>query len=420
MQPAYESTMMSDTDELIAPSAVLHTAPLRDAAQSRIPLLGFVADDDTETALRGGLLNAVEKADIRRGTILHAIRHLANEPTPRALVVDVAGVANPLTELDNLSAVCAPDVKVLVVGDTNEVGLYRHLVRDMGVAEYVHKPLTRDRVARLFVPHISGVAPETGPSHGGSVIAICGARGGVGTTTIALNLALQLADATRGHVALLDMHLKQGTTALMLGVKPVNGLRIALEQPERADALFLDRVSVEINPRLRLIAADETLDTTPASTPEGVSGVLELLRRRFNYIVIDLPMPGTLAEMQVLRGARHLVLVMTPDIVSIRDADRLRQLAGNCGINNTTIVLNRLGMAGGLKLPLIQQGLDSAPAIQIPELAKQLGRAANLGRPALSDCAPFKRAIALLAQELSGAPAGRQRRGSLFGWTSRR
>jgi pilus assembly protein CpaE len=135
---------------------------------------------------------------------------------------------------------------------------------------------------------------------------------------------------------------------------------------------------------------------------------------------MDLPTPATPAEMQPLRGARHLVVVMTPDIVSIRDADRLRQLAASLGAGHTTLVLNRAGMPGGLKPPLIEQGLDAKPTIQIPELAKQLGRAANLGRPALGECAPFKKAIALLAQELSGAPANRGRRGSLFGWMSRR
>ena len=71
------------------------SAPVRDTSQARVPLLAFVADDDTETALRGGLLNTVEGVDIRRGTILHAIRHLAKEPTPRALVVDISGVRKP-------------------------------------------------------------------------------------------------------------------------------------------------------------------------------------------------------------------------------------------------------------------------------------------------------------------------------------
>src|SRR4051812_42894728 len=96
-------------------------APVRDSAHARVPLLAFVADDESEAALRGGFLNTVEGVDIRRGTILHAIKHLGKEPTPRVLVVDIDKVANPLYELDNLARVCTPDVKVLVVGEEIEV-----------------------------------------------------------------------------------------------------------------------------------------------------------------------------------------------------------------------------------------------------------------------------------------------------------
>jgi pilus assembly protein CpaE len=331
-------------------------------------------------------------------------------------VVDIAGVPNALYELDNLAGVCAPDVRVLVVGEDSDVGFYREMVRNMGVAEYVHKPLTREHVTRLFVPQIAGVTIDASASRGGSVIAVCGVRGGVGTTTVAVNLALQLTTATRGHVALLDLHLRQGTTALMLGVKPEGGLRIALEQPERADALFLDRVSVEVNERLRLIAADEALDGMPSPSPDGMRSVLDLLRRRFNYIVMDTPMPRTPGEMQAIRGARHMLAVMTPDLASIRDAVRLRELAASLGTSHTTIAMNRLGMQGGLKMSLIEHGLGGKPAVLIPELGKQLGRAANLGKPALGECAPFRKAIALLAQEVSGAAASRAGGRSLFGW----
>ena len=87
-------------------------------------------------------------------------------------------MANPLEELDNLARVCTPDVKVLVVGEEIDVSFYRDLVRNMGVAEYMHKPLTRDNVTRLFVPQIAGVAMDASASRGGSVIAVCGARGG--------------------------------------------------------------------------------------------------------------------------------------------------------------------------------------------------------------------------------------------------
>jgi pilus assembly protein CpaE len=233
----------------------------------------------------------------------------------------------------------------------------------------------------------------------------------VGATTVAVNLALQITDATRGHVALLDLHLRQGTAALMLGVKPIGGLRIALEQPDRADALFLDRVAVEINERFRLIAAEESLDGTPSPTPDGMRRVIDLLRRRFNYVIMDVPAPASLAETQALRAARHLLVVMAPDLAGIRDADRLRQMAAGLGIGHTTFVLNHVGMHGGLKLPLIEQGLGSKPPVQIPELGKQLVRAANLGKPALGECTQFKKAMALLAQEVSGAAASRMQAG---------
>jgi pilus assembly protein CpaE len=402
---------MLDSGAETVVSEVSRAAPIRDSTHARVQLLAFVADDDTEAALRGGLLNSVEGIEIRRGTILHAIKHLAKVPTPRVLIVEIARVANPLEELENLARVCMPDVRVLVVGEEIDVGFYRDLVRNMGVAEYVHKPLTRDNVTRLFVPQIAGVTIDTSATRGGSVIAVCGARGGVGTTTVAVNLALQLTAATRGHVALLDLHLRQGATALMLGVKPVGGLRIALEQPGRADALFLDRVAVEINERLRLIAAEESLEGMPSPTPDGMRGVVDLLRRRFNYVVMDVPMPATLAEMQTLRTARHLLIVMAPDLAGIRDADRLRNLAAGLGVSNTTIVLNRLGMPGGLKMPLIEQGLGGKPGVQIPELGKHMGRAANLGKPALGASTPFRKAMALLAQEVSGAAAPRMQAG---------
>jgi pilus assembly protein CpaE len=394
-------------EAVLADVAVAHAAPVRDSAHARAPLLAFVADDETEAALRGGFLNTVEGIEIRRGTIVHAIKHLTKEPTPRTLVVDILGVPNPMDELDNLARVCTPDVKVLVIGEEINVSFYRDLIHTMGVAEYMHKPVTRENVTRLFVPQIAGATMDAGAARGGSVIAVCGARGGVGTTTVAVNLALQLTAATRGHVALLDLHLRQGTTALMLGVTPLGGLRIALEQPERADALFLDRVCVEINERLRLIAADEPLDATPTPAPDGVRRVLDLLRKRFNYVVVDLPVPATPAEMQALRIARHLLVVMAPDLAGIRDADRLRQLTKGLGTSHTSIVLNRVGMQGGLTPSMVEEALGSKPTIQIPELGRQLARAANLGTPALADCAALEKAMALLAQEVSGAAARR-------------
>jgi pilus assembly protein CpaE len=397
-------------------------APVRDSSDARLPLLAFVSDDATEAALRDGFIATAGNPEIRRGNILHATRYLARQPTPRCLVVDISKIPNPLEELDRLARVCKPDVRVMVVGEETDLDFYRDIVRRMGVAEYVHKPVTRDIVTRLFVPQFTGAGLDASGLRVGNVIAVCGARGGVGATTVATNLALQLGAATRGHIALLDLHLQRGTTALMLGVKPAGGLRLALEQPERADALFLDRVTVPINERVRLIAAEEPLDG-PLSTAgaDGMRFVLDLLRRRFNYVVVDLPAPASLAEQEAMRAARHLLVVMAPDLASVRDAERMRKAAAALRTGQTSIVLNRMGMPGSLTLQMIEAGLGGKPTVSIPDLGKQMRRAANLGNPALAESAAFKKAIATLVQEVSGTaaitpPGGRHSLiGRLFG-----
>jgi pilus assembly protein CpaE len=113
-----------------------------------------------------------------------------------ALVVDISGIDDPFTELERLASVCPPDVLVALIGESREITFYRELM-DVGLSEYLPKPLTRDMVLHQLRPKLLGdVAP--GPTdRGGHVIAICGAQGGAGATSIAINLALQLAETTK-------------------------------------------------------------------------------------------------------------------------------------------------------------------------------------------------------------------------------
>src|SRR5262249_4325090 len=196
--------------------------------------------------------------EVKRGTIRDAIRMLATDTEIFGLVVDTSGMSDPMAELENLSNVCPPDVLVVVIGEVDDTLTYRTIVNEMGAKDYLPKPLTRDVVQRALRPKFVGGAEPL--DRGGHVISLCGAQGGAGTTSIAVNLALSLAETTKAKVALLDLHLQGGETAVMLGVRPGPGLRIALENPERADTLFLERAAIEVNERVRLISADEDLD----------------------------------------------------------------------------------------------------------------------------------------------------------------
>ena len=158
-----------------------------------------------------------------------------------------------------------------MVGENTDITFYRLLVHDLGVTEYLPKPLTRDSIQRLLLPRLAGGGAEPAGGRGGHVVAVCGARGGVGATTIAVSLALELSDVAKAHVALLDLHLQGGTAALMLSGRPGPGLRIALEDSERADSLFLERTAIAVDPRLRLIAAEEPVGSDLRRSPAAAS-----------------------------------------------------------------------------------------------------------------------------------------------------
>jgi pilus assembly protein CpaE len=383
----------------------------------RPQLVAFIADDVSESALRGGLGPLVEDLQIRRGNVTAAIRAMEREPTPRVLIVDVSGIAEPPEALDALAQVCEPDVRVLVVGDREDVAFYRRLTHGLGVAEYLYKPLTRDHVARLFGPAIAGAVAdrEQGNGRGGRIVAVCGARGGAGASTVAANLALSVSATSRGHVALVDLHLRGGTIALSLGARAGSGLRIALENPEKADALFLERAAIPIADRVRLIAAEEPMESDPQATAESVRRFLELLRHRFNTIVVDLASPPGKVERAVLGLARQVVITFTPDVAGVRDALAMkRMVASQASGAHALLVLNRAGLPGGLGADLVEEGLGTRPDCVLPWLPKPMLRAFNLGQPAIQACPPFARAMEPLVREVSGTSVARGR-SSLLG-----
>ncbi len=131
--------------------------------------------------------------------------------------------------------------------------------------------------------------------------------------------------------------------------------------------------------------------------------MLKLLRQRFNVIIVDMPMPPSAAEREALLLARQALVVLTPDVGSLRDAQQARRLINSqIGAGRVMTVLNRCNMPGALKAHLVQQGLGVKPEVTVPDLPKQLVRAANLGRPALRDSAALRKALTPLTQEISG------------------
>lgn len=369
----------------------------------RPPILAFVADAETEASLREGLVEAVPQGfDVRRGNVRAAIAALQKMATPRTLVVDVSGEDQPLSALSDLSNVVEPDVRVLVIGDREDLNFYRQVTRGLGVLEYLYKPLLRDMVARHFGPLLTNRAAQFEAVQGGRVVTVTGVRGGVGASTIAANLAYHFGVEARRHTVLLDSDLHRGTCAMQLGAKTGSGLRTALEAPSRIDELFVERSTEPVAERLHVLSGEERLTERPSYAPDAAVRLLEALRRRYNFVVIDVPFSGLTLHRDLLNLAHQRVLVMDPTLASIRDTLRLLSLPNAPSQpRRAVVVLNRLNMPGGLNRKQIEEGLKMSPDVTIPDLPKVVIHATTMGEPAIMVRGGFRASMLTLAREVA-------------------
>jgi pilus assembly protein CpaE len=402
--------MMANLAETTKLSDDIATAPLAGDQSSRVArdvsfmlrrnrIVCFIDDDLSAEALRKGLDGA--NVEVRRGTIRNATRMLETDTELLGLVVDIGDIPDPYTELERLSRVCPADVRVGVIGQNTDISFYRVLL-ELGLSEYLSKPITRDVVHTQLRPKLIGDGASDPTDRSGHVISICGAQGGAGATSIAINLALQLAETMKAKVALLDLHLQGGESAVMLGVRPGPGLRIALENPMRADTLFIERAAIEVNERVRLISADEDLDAALNITEAGVRHVLNLLRQRFAYVVVDVPIPLPVALNPVIANSRHVLVLMEAEVTGLRNANALRTLVtGIAGKNRVFTVLNRANRPGGLPIGTITTALGGRPDMIIPELGKGMTEAVNLGIPALRHVPKLRASLTPIVREIT-------------------
>jgi pilus assembly protein CpaE len=353
-----------------------------------------------------------EPPDIRRGGIRAACVAMQKTTSPRILVVDVSGEAQALQALADLANVVEPDVCVLVIGEIDGLDFYREITRGMGAADYLPKPLARDLVSRHFGGFVLGKSPSA-TALGGRVLAISGVRGGAGASSIAVNLAWHYGVTLRHHTVVVDADLQRGSAAFLLNVQTGEGLQAALQSPERIDSLLAERAAQPAAERLHVLAGEAVIGELPLYAPGAAAALIEALRKRYNFIVLDVPLSPIPLYHDLLTLAHQRVLVMEPSLVSLRDVLRLTaaanpnlaasQMGSRVRDQAPLIVLNRVGLPGGLTRQQVEDGLKRKVDIVLPDLPRKVRSAANLGEPAITTTAPFRAAVAALARAVAGA-----------------
>lgn len=390
-------------------SAAVAQLPRRaDSAQPRLTgVMAYVTDPESEAVLKrvAGQL-AVPGFDLRRGDARLAERDLKTQRSPAVLFVDAADVDSVVETVARLSEVCEPQIQVVVIGARNDVGLYRDLL-GMGVADYLFKPLTGDLVERVLNRLLTGEGGAVATTRKGKLVVVSGARGGAGASTVAANVASYLADKAERRVALVDLDLRTGAQALLVGAQPNAGLAEALESPSRIDDLFVERATIEVGPRLALLASELPLQRSLEISVEACGTLIERLRRSYFYVVVDMPRSLGAAGTALATAANLRLVVTEATLIGARDAAR----GFKAGIGQRMIIVhNKAGRPGDLAQADFLAALQRTPEAQVPYNPRAFGSALNLGQPAWRSGGAIDAAFGRLARELSGqgnAPVNR-------------
>jgi pilus assembly protein CpaE len=367
----------------------------------RVDAKVFVSDQESEAVIRQVLADlGIEDFTVVTGDVLTATKLLAKQSSPQLLIVDITGIEEPLSSILDLADVCEPGVGVIVIGQSNDIALYRQL-KGAGVVEYIFKPLVREQLIRACNAALTDGSdqPNLFP---GKLVFVLGVRGGVGATTLATNAAWHIAEIRQRWAALVDLDLQWGDAALLFDVAPGPALREAFERPERVDKLFLERGAIHVNKRLNMYASLEPLGTTTEGSDEGARQVLEILLRRYRVVFVDLP--GKVAEHlpQMLQLPSTCILVANPSLTAARDIIRWRDFLGaNTRERRTLQVLNYTRPYGGLTEAEFARASGQAPDMVIG-YDRELAMAANLGVPAMQKCTVFKYGIMPILHEVTG------------------
>ena len=382
----------------------------------RISIHAFCEFPDTGAALqRAGADRRLSKAHltVQLGGINAAIDHYHGQVTPNLLIVETRlnGQA-ALDELDRLAEVCDPATKVIVVGRVNDVELYRELMR-RGASEYLVAPLEPLQLIEV----ISGLYLDPGATPIGRVVAVVGARGGAGSSTLAHNIGWCVAQELHINTTIVDLDLPFGTVGLDFNDEASQGVSDALSAPERLDDVLLDRLLLKRGDHLSLFTAPAALERDYDAVPESYEAVIDAVRQSTPCVILDLPHGWSPWIRATLLAADDVVIVATPDLTSLRNAKNIIELVKNARPNDNPprLVINQVGVPKRPEIPAKDfaetMGVDPAAILGFdPAL---FGQAANNGQMVieLAPKAPVSESLRRLCRSLTGRAASGADRG---------
>ena len=414
---AFQTAVAEDQGQPAAaepPAADEHIAPA-----PRVSVQAFCETVETAAAVQAaGEDRRLTKAHVKiqMGGIAAAIEAYRTSATPNVIVIEADTRAEEiLGGLDQLAEVCDAGTRVVVIGRINDVTLYRELTR-RGVSDYMISPVgTLDVVCSICGLYS---APDAKPV--GRIIAVVGAKGGVGASTIAHNIAYAIGGDFGVDSVVADLDLPFGTAGLDYNQDPPQGIADAVFSPDRIDGGFVDRLLSKCTDHLSLLAAPATLERVYDFGADAFDAIIDTLRNSVPCIVLDVPHVWTGWTRRLLVGADDILIVAAPDLANLRNAKNMVDLLRVARPNDrhAYYCLNQVGVP---KRPEITpadfaKALEDQPLVTIPFEPQLFGTAANNGQMIAEVSSNHKTAEMLrqLAQVLTGRAEAKRARSSLL------
>jgi len=280
---------------------------------------------------------------IYMGGLPAAIEFYHKENTPSLILIESGMRGQELfNQLEQLASVCDEGTKVVVIGATNDIRLYRQLM-DKGVSDYLVPPLHPLHVIRS----LGELYSDPDQPFIGRVAAFFGAKGGVGSSALAHNTAWVLSEVMGQETALIDLDASWGTTGLDFAYDNTSGLEEALGEPDRLDETLMDRIMIRHTQKLSILPTSSSLNTKPVMATESYEAVVNAVRGISPLAVLDMPHYWADWTTNILSSVDDVVIVATPDLAGMRNAKNLIDFLKSQRPNDPEpiLILNKVGMS---------------------------------------------------------------------------
>ena len=293
---------------------------------------------------------------------------------PDALVID-------LRDVEGFPAAVAdvkrrhPSLGVVIVASRQDPAVMLEAMR-AGVSEWI-TDLKHDELERA-IERVANQQTAAGPA--AKVFAFIGAKGGVGTTTIAVNIASALATVLSSRTLVADLHLAHGDASLFLGAEPRFSIVDAIQNPHRLDTAFFRSLVTKTKAGPDLLASSDR-PVAGAIDPRGVSAVIEFAAKHYEYIVLDVARSDT-AILDGLGAVSRITIVANQELATVRSASRIAAtLRQRYGRDRVQIVVSRYDKTAEIAREDVAKAVGSSVDHFFPSDYRLAVQALNVGRP---------------------------------------